>query len=295
MSIRIINDDLPEPIFLAVQNDRYDPGLSDYTPSSLNSPAYQRALIKAHEGRLSESASGCIWRLLGSSVHYMIELAGEKAAGRYECERRFYGDIETQWGPKRIGAQVDILDRVSATITDMKVTGCYGYGKTKDEWTQQLNVGRWCVRAETGFEVERLVICAIWRDWTKSRAGGPDYPPKQVTQVELPVWSFEETEAWMLERVHSHELASELSIEDIPVCSPEEMWAKPDKFAVCKPGAARALKVYDERADAEAHASKAPGTYIEPRLGARTRCEGYCPASSVCPAYAAYLQAGGGA
>ena len=51
---RIINDGLPEAVYLAVCNDKYNPGTADYTPSSLNEPAYLRRLKKEFGDQIVE-------------------------------------------------------------------------------------------------------------------------------------------------------------------------------------------------------------------------------------------------
>jgi hypothetical protein len=287
--MRIVNDGLPEPMFLAVCNDQYSKGESDWTPSSLNQPAYQIALFKKFGDELSESASSRIWSLLGTSVHYMIERAGEMAKA-YECERRFYGVVPSQFGPKKIGSQIDILDRSGVLqIFDFKVTSVWSAkGEPKPEWIAQLNVGRWCVWKETGEVVEKLNIVGIWKDFNKREAAKDrSYPQSQCSIIEIPVWSFEKTEAWIRDRVDEREKALELGIDEIEACSEEDAWAKKTTYAIkSAPDAARASKVCDTLAEATAHAKS--GQVIEERLGERTRCEGYCPASSHCPAFREY-------
>lgn len=289
MSDNVFNDGLPEPIFLAVSNDKYDPGRSDYTPSSLIAPAYQRKLIRENRDKIKIPASSRIWALLGSAVHYMIELAGEKAAETYECERRFYGEIDVPgYGIKTVGAQVDILQRApTVEIHDMKTTGVYAAQKeAKDEWIQQLNLGRWCVFRETGILVEKLNIVGIWRDWRKRDIGQPGYPQTQVSSIPLEVWSLDRTEAWIVERIIEREIAAEQALEDALPCSREDMWAKPDKWAIKKPGGSRARKVCDD--ELEAVNELKAGEFIEERPGERTRCAGYCDAANICPVWLAH-------
>ena len=284
--MRIINDGLPEALYLALTNDQYDPGKSDYTPSSLNEPAYLRRLKKEFGDQVEEKASSRIWALLGSSVHYMIELAGEKATNT-EVERRFYGTLGTARGDYTIGAQTDILDHDKNGIFDMKVTSAWAFGKgVKPEWESQLNVNRWCIWKETGQIVDNLNIVAIWRDWQASKASQPNYPSSQSTLISVPVWSMGNTEDWIRTKVLEREQAmDEEQIADVTPCSPEEMWAKPDKWAVMKVGGHRALKLFEDEKAALAYTASKPDTYLHKRPGERTRCKGYCPVSKFCPVY----------
>lgn len=286
----IINDGLPEPIFMALQNDKYDPGMADYTPSSLNQPAYQISLgNRLPPEKITEPASSRIWALLGSAVHYMIELAGEQAKGRYTCEKRYYGTVDTLYGPKKIGAQIDLLDTFGNMRSyDMKVTSVYSAMKDpKADWVQQMNVGRWCIWKETGYIVNGLTIVGIWRDWVKTKVNTSNYPASQCGMIEIPLWDLDETERWIIQRVEEREYAkAAYRVEDVPPCTDEDVWAKPTKYAVMKPGGSRAVKLCDTETEALAVVGEKSGTFIEMRPGARTRCEGYCPVSSYCPAFA---------
>ncbi len=294
MKTTLINDGLPEPIFLALKNDKYDPGRADYTPSSLNQPAYQIALSQQlPPEKMQEPASSRIWALLGSAVHYMIELAGEEAKGRYECERRYYGTVNTDpYGIKVIGAQADIVDIEGKALYDMKTTSVYAIKDgAKPEWVSQLNVQRWAVFKETGLIIEKLYIVAILRDWTKTKAFESGYPKAQCVMIEIPIWELQETENWILGKVIERENAkASKRLHDIEPCSDEETWAKPTTFAIKKPGGARALKVCYSMEEAVSENGQRPGTTIEIRHGERTRCKAYCPCADHCPAYQAFLK-----
>ena len=287
--MKIINDGLPEPIYRVLQNDQYDPGESDYTTSSLNQPPYQRQLFRELGDQLTENASDKIWALLGSSVHYVIELAGEKIAN-YEAEHRYYGTVSTLFGDKKIGAQVDLLDTSSLTIYDMKCTSVYSaMGEPKDEWVQQLNVQRWCIWKHAGKVVNSLNIVGIWRDWSKSKVvTSHDYPRQQCSIIEIPIWTFEQTEDWIRGRVTLHEEAKIETSANTTTCSDEETWAKPTKWAAKKEGSSRATKLFDDEEPAVAFANS-KGLVVEERPGERTRCKNYCPASNLCPAYQQFL------
>ena len=293
--MKVVNDGMPEVIYKALCNDKYDPGDSDYTPSSLNEPAYLRRLKKEFGDQVEEPASSRVWALIGSSVHYMIELA-EEGSSNTECERRFYGTIDTGFGPFKIGSQVDILDHDKNGIFDMKVTSSWSYGKgVKPEWESQLNVGRWCIFQETGQLVDNLNIVAIWRDWQMSKKDNPDYPSSQVSLIEVPVWDMGRTHKWIMEQVIDREIAmTQDSIADVLPCTEEEMWAKPSKWAVVKEKGGRATKVFDLERSALEYVSEKPQYIVEKRHGARTRCEGYCPVAKFCPSYQQHLKKFGG-
>lgn len=288
--MKIIKD-VPDSLYSAICNDKYDPGEAHYTPSSLNSPAYQKRVFHEFEEHLEEMASSAIWRLLGTAVHSMAELGAENH-DYIESERRFYGTINTKYGPKKIGAQVDVLDHRKKSLEDYKCTSVWSHGKAKDEWIQQLNVGRWCIYEETGEIVEKLTIICIYRDWSARDAQiKSDYPKSQIAEVDIPLWTHVQCQEWIRERVEEREAAMQISdIKNVKPCSDEEVWAKPTKYAVMKTGGSRAKKVFDLRHEAEAMVSGDPSLFIETRHGARTRCQSFCSASKCCPAYQTFLK-----
>ena len=68
----------------------------------------------------------------------------------------------------------------------------------------------------------------------------------------------------------------------LPLCSSEEMWAKPDTFAIKEKGKARAKRVLNSEEEAREYIGDNKNLAIEFRKGERTRCEGYCAVSEYC-------------
>jgi hypothetical protein len=81
-------------------------------------------------------------------------------------------------------------------------------------------------------------------------------------------------------------LAEQVADDELPMCTPEERWHKPDTWALKKKGNKRALRVYDSELDAEEHFRN--GTMnglkleVEHRLGSDPRCESYCKVKEFC-------------
>ena len=121
------------------------------------------------------------------------------------------------------------------------------------------------------------------------------YPQKQVAIIDIPLWTFEQQEEFIKDRIHKHGVA-ELAMEtdtDLPDCTPEEMWEKPTTYAIKKDGGVRAKSVHKTKEEAEkAYLSlKTPKDYtIEIREGGRTRCEKFCQVAPFCEQYQTYLK-----
>lgn len=213
---------------------------------------------------VTEDASECIWRLIGSAVHAILERAYPDAA---IVEQRLFAEV-LGW---KVSGAFDVYD--NGCLSDYKITSVYAAGKVKPEWLGQLNLLAALAR-RNNMPVTKLEIVAIWRDWRPREAQyDADYPQAQVSVVPIPLWTEAEAEAYLDERVRLHQL------DTPPPCTPEEMWYQPGCKALMKKGRKRAIKLYPENTEFSALAD---GEYVEHRPGVYRRCADYCHASRVC-------------
>ena len=255
---------LPEPLVNAVKNQAYSKGSSDITVTQLIQPPLIRHLNALHHDKVEEDASSRIWALLGSSVHSILEKAYQGSNAR--VEERVYAEVNG-W---KLGGQFDVLE--GSTLSDYKITSVYAKDG-KIEWENQLNVLRWILH-KNGTEVNKLQIVAIFRDWRIMESKkDPEYPNTQVAVLNIPVWTLDEAEAYVKERVALHQLS------DPPACNDEERWATPEKWALMKEGGKRATKLYDIKPEEEI----AKGYYLEHRPAVYKRCQEYCAVNKFCP------------
>lgn len=272
------NANLPAPLVRAIQMDPYDSSSVDYSTTTLIKPPRIVALERHHKAELIEDASDRIWALMGQLGHLVLERAGmgELVERRFTAERM----------GKKIGGQVDLWLRDGSnqvgTLIDYKFTSQWSVKDgVKPEWEQQMNVNALLCR-ENGVEVKEAQIVAIYRDWSVGEARrNKDYPQQQVQVWPVKLWSEAEQEAWVCHRIHMHLDAT----KELPECTPMERWARPEKWAVMKPGREKALKLYDTRQDAIDHVNNASSNhklFVEHRPGVQTRCEDYCAVSQWC-------------
>ena len=164
----------------------------------------------------------------------------------------------------------------------------------KPEWEQQLNIYAWLFEENKKEKVQSLEIVAILKDWSKGESERkPDYPQQRVVMVPIRLWSKDEQEKFIKDRIAKHS-ACEFSMEtggELPDCTPEEMWEKPAVWAVMKQGNTRAKSLHDSAESAEEAKKEAgAGFEIQFRQGARTRCKDYCLVSNWCQQYKDYLE-----
>ena len=296
---------LLEPIYKALANDSYDSGGADITPTTwINSPRIAQ-LMKAHRHEIEENVSNKVFSALGTGFHNVMEKAvGDNAI----TEERIFWDHP---GGLRVSGAIDlqiIKDDGSTILVDYKVTGVYGVilnkknGGVKPDWERQLNSYRYLLQQAKGIEVSELYILTMLRDWKQSDAGKPDYPDAPVMQIPVPLWSWEKTEAYVEERIALHQQAaySALIGEELPLCTAEEMWERPETFAVMRSAShKRASSVLDTMEGAMNWAEDPMNGMdnkhvIEHRQGKRVRCQDWCEVAPFCSQYKKYLEENNG-
>lgn len=268
---------LPEPIVAAVSNDTYSRGDSDISVTQLISPVQIRRLTEAHADEIEEDVADRVWSLLGQAVHSIIERASGQADTLAETT------VYTHFDGKKIKGTVDNVTISQAELADYK---CTNVRKVKNntappEWVTQTNIYRWMLQREYGLVINSLAVIVIFRDWTKYEATrSEEYPQAPSIRLEIPIWSDEQTEAYV-----SRRLAEHFGSEEIP-CTEGEIWAKPTKWAVHKHGRASAVRVFDseEEANLFTHtiAKDRASHYVIVRPGEAVRCSGYCPVATWC-------------
>ena len=287
---------LPEPIFQALAHDSYDSGGADITPTTwIDSPRIAQ-LRKAHKDEIVESVSKRAFSALGTGFHKIMENAA--GDGAITEERIFWDhpsglrtstaiDIRIQ---KDDGTWIDLDYKVTTVSSTM-----YGI---KPAWEQQLNSHAFLLKKAKNIEVSELYILAMLRDWKSSEAGRPGYPDAPIMQIPVPLWSFEDAQAYVEGRIALHQQAaySALIGEELPLCTAEETWERPDKFAVMKSSThKRASRLLDSMEEAiEWAADPANGMdskhVIDHRPGKRVRCEDWCEVSQFCSQHKEYLE-----
>lgn len=288
---------LPETLVRATakRNDMYDRGAAHRSATQLVNAPRIDALRRVHYAKMEKDVADEFWALFGSAVHYILELGIES---HQISEERLFCEVDGWTISGALDCQTRMHDG-SIDITDYKVISTYTLMKdgdgTKPEWEQQLNIQAHLVEESKGIPVTSLNICAIVRDWQRSKAQvDPLYPPAPVVMVPIPLWSKEEREFYLKSRVQAHreaEMLIELGLP-LPECSAHDRWEIGTKWAVKKKGGKRAVRTLPSLEEAEAILSTMPDHIIEHRPGRSARCEGnFCGVADWCDQFAAVKKA----
>jgi len=221
-----------------------------------------------------------LWLLLGTAVHEMLEKAAPDNALVEEYFRTPVGDYV-------LSGVADLYEIVDGRgiLSDYKTTSAWGrvYEELpRIEHVRQLNCYAHLYRV-AGFPVDELQVVALYRDWSKGKAEHTSgYPPAALEVHKVPLWPPEEAEAYILQRLSLHASYADVPDDKLPVCSPEERWARDGTWAVKKPGRKRAVRVFDSAVEAARYAAKDATYYVESRPGEDARCKNYCPVAPFC-------------
>jgi len=285
---------VPETLVALASRDYYTKGQSDYSVTEIISPPRIQRLRRKHFEEIKQDVSDMLWMLLGTALHVVAERS--EVLG-HTNEERLSAGVNGIILSGAIDLQKDEADGI--TITDYKFTSAWALMNDKPEWEQQQNIYKYLVERVKKKPVKGLKICALIRDWSRRDAQNkPDYPQAPIQMVDIPMWTFDRTEAFIKERVELHR-DSKVSAdwgEELPLCTEEERWVRQTTYAVKKDGRKTAIRVLDTQDEAEALLKEMPEKdkgFIEIRKGEAVRCTGnFCGVSQWCNQYQSTLKEG---
>jgi len=288
---------LPETFVNCIKRPQYSKGNSEISVTEILSPPQLVLLRRQHQEDIEQDAADMVWSLFGSAVHNILEHGKDD---NHIVEQRLFTTFEG-WS---ISGAIDLQKIIDGKIliADYKVTSAWAVQQEKQEWINQLNLYAWLVERTQATEigartseglVSGLQIIGIVRDWSRREAALKDtYPQAPIVTLDIPLWSYEDREAFVKQRLTLHNEANFAAVSgDMPECTSEEMWEKKTTYAVMKEGGKRAKKVFEIKEEAAAFAGQQKEShYIETREGGRTRCESFCQAAPFCGQYQKYLK-----
>lgn len=272
---------LPEAFVNAVSNVRHNrPGTLSAT--TLLHGNKEIVLFDRHFDDLTQDAADLVWATFGTAFHAVMEKQNDDSFK----EEYFEVNVGNDW---KVTGRVDRYNLESEILEDWKTASVWKviHGDFKDWKTQGLTYA-WLMK-QSGLNVKKCRFVALLKDHSKTEAKRkPDYPqkPAYVYEFEVTEDDLKATEERIKNKIKEVSEAYKLNDDDIEPCSAEERWATADKYAVMKDGRKTAIKVFDNKADAEEMVSNLDAThYVEERKGESKKCMDYCPCREFCNFY----------
>lgn len=225
----IDSNNTPEEVLILLKHDDYDyeAAKDTLTATTFNKSVQEIVLIERHYDEIEIEASDCLWRVLGSAVHKLLEDALNKAKlpEFVQTEERLYGEILGQ----QISSRFDLVR--NNYMCDYKVTSAWTrvFGSRDKEWVRQESINRYLynkVYKRVLNDKSKLIV--LYRDWSAKNVGGK-YPERPFESIELDLMSIEETEMFLEGKVRDIKEARELKDSSLPKCTDEERWKGYDK------------------------------------------------------------------
>jgi hypothetical protein len=297
---------LPQEIVSAIMKERYHKEGEkewDASASTLTAPTQQVVLKEIHKDNLIiRDVVDFYWQFLGSVAHQILEDSWHEDMGSV-VEIRVYQEVLGQVisGMFDCFAEPEIRDYKTTKVYKMQMGDFY-------DWECGQNVYAWLLRKD-GKKVERLNVFAFLGDWKAGEMYKEDYPPCQIMEIPLKLWTMEEQEVYIKGRVqalidarsipkHEDETVEETLSLNFP-CSNYEMWNNTKDVCIWKdeakkatPGSVFKVNKKDSGSEAvamanakallaEKYADK-PEYKILTRRSGRTRCLRFCDVAHVC-------------
>jgi hypothetical protein len=281
---------LPETIMLALHRPTYTKeGANMSVTELLGSPRIVQ-LKRRHWDELEQDASEMVWSLFGTAIHHILE---HGKAENHLIEQRLHAHVDGWHISGAIDLQVITPEGIE--ISDYKTTSAYKVMAGSMDWEEQLNVYAYLVESQKKVPVTKIQIVAIIRDWSAREAAYKEgYPKAPIVVLDIPLWPFENREQFIRDRITAHSDATfaQETDEELPECTPKDMWERPTSYAIMKDGGVRAKSVHASKDEAEkawAEIKDYTKYKIVERPGERIRCAGYCQVSKFCSQYRQFL------
>jgi len=279
---------LPQTFVNIMRRPTYTKGKANLSATELiNSPRIVQ-LRKLHEDKIETDVTEMVWSIFGTAIHGVLEHGKDD---NHLVEERLHTEIDG-W---KISGAIDLQivnEDGSITINDYKTCAAWSVMNEKIDWEYQLNIYAWLVERVKKKPISKLEIVAIIRDWNRrdvvNKAGYPDAPIKVVP---IQLWPFEHREKFIQDQItlHSNALFELETGDELPHCTPEQMWEKPTTYAVKKIGGIKARNVCATQEEAAGKIAEYGKDYeIEERQGERTRCANFCSVRDFCSQWREY-------
>jgi hypothetical protein len=280
-SMKITNKmNLPAGLVKAVSTEKHNaPGCLSAT--TLLQGTKQIILSDRHWDELEDDVALRIWAIWGTAVHSLLEQEGENDFTEQQMDYKVSNITIT--------GRIDNYNMKDGIICDYK-TASVNKIRFNDfsDWYTQGMIYAWLL-SRNKFPVTQCRFIALLKDHSKTEAERDrQYPQNPVFVYEFPVTQAEifKTGQFVRQKVAEYEQFLKAADDDIPPCLPDERWERPSKFAVKKEGRQKAVRVFDEKSEAEAKVAElGAGHYIEHRAGESVKCSHYCLCCGFCDFY----------
>ena len=246
------NVSLALAVFLMYDNYEYDERPNSISATGLIRPLRQLVLSKQNPAILKTvDIADLVATRMGSAIHKGCEDAwtdpenvknalkvlgaSEDAISNIKINPPYVKPGETPVYVEQ-RAEKEIIDFIisgkydlvlDGTLNDYKSTSVWTYifDSNADSYVKQGSIYKWL--SPDKITSDYININYIFTDWSaaKARADKKSYPQIKTITKQYPLWSTEETENWIMNKIEAYKALANTPQEGLPQCTDEELWA----------------------------------------------------------------------
>lgn len=191
-----------------------------------------------------------------------------------------------------IGGKFDLA--TEGILQDNKSTSAYAWlhGTKDEDYCLQGSLYKWLNPDKITEDFIRINF--IFTDWQKMLAkSNPAYPQSRLLHKDIPLWTIQETENWISQKLKLITKYRNAPESQIPECTDEELWRSDPKYKYYSDPAkisGRSTKNFDDQIEARKFMMNEKGGrgIIITQPGEVNRCN-YCMAFPICKQKDKYL------
>lgn len=182
-----------------------------------------------------------------------------------------------------ISGKYDLV--VDGTVSDYKSTSVWSYifDSNALKYTQQASIYKWL--APDRITDNAVHIQYIFTDWSAAQAmRDSSYPQTRVLTKEYPIWSVEQTEHFIKEKLDLLKQYKGRPQEELPQCTKEELWESETTYKYYKNPTkmARSTKNFDNMDEANIRLANDGGVGTVVTVPGEVKACRYCEVSDIC-------------
>ena len=254
------NVSLALAVFLMYDDYEYDERSNSISATGLIKPLRQLVLSKQNPALLKTvDIADLVATRMGSAIHKGCEDAwtdpknvknaltvlgaSEDAIDNIKINPPFVKHGETPVYVEQ-RAEKEIIDFIisgkydlvlDGTLNDYKSTSVWTYifDSNADSYVKQGSIYKWL--SPDKITSDYVNINYIFTDWSAAKAREKkDYPQQRVLTKQYPLWSVEETENWIMNKIEAYKALADTPQEGLPECTKEELWASDTTYKYYK-------------------------------------------------------------
>ena len=314
------NVSLALAVFLMYDDYEYDERSNSISATGLIKPLRQLVLSKQNPALLKTvDIADLVATRMGSAIHKGCEDAwtdpknvknaltvlgaSEDAIDNIKINPPFVKHGETPVYVEQ-RAEKEIIDFIisgkydlvlDGTLNDYKSTSVWTYifDSNADSYVKQGSIYKWL--SPDKITSDYININYIFTDWSAAKAREKkDYPQQRVLTKKYPLWSVEETENWIMNKIEAYKALADTPQEGLPECTKEELWASDTTYKYYKnPNKLdRSTKNFNTMDEALIRKSTDGDVGIIKTVPGEVKACRYCPVVSICNQAATMLADG---